>query len=109
MRIESLFLLAMGLGACAMSPVRIYRGPLPAYQYASYVIKDGRDPLNHGLPTRKAWDLADSFCVKRGLVSSTYMDSETGSDYIFRCIHAGTQTGRTPFGDGEGVVGVPHN
>jgi len=65
----------------------------------SFIIKDGKDPVDLRLPTRKAWDQADSFCVKRGLVSSTYGDSATGSDYIFRCIHAGTQTGRTPFGD----------
>jgi hypothetical protein len=109
MKTETVLFLTLGLGCCAAPPIQPYRGPLPAYQYASYVIKDGKDPVNLGLPTQKAWDQADSFCVKRGLVSSTYMDPETGSDYIFRCIHAGTQTGRTPFGNGERVDSVPHN
>jgi hypothetical protein len=107
MKINTLLLLTLGLGGCATSVVQPYAGALPAYQYSSFIIKDGKDPVDLRLPTRKAWDQADSFCVKQGLVSSTYADPETGSDYIFRCIHAGTQTGRTPFGDGEGVDGAP--
>lgn len=110
MKIKTLLLLTLGLGGCATSAVQPYSGPLPAYQYSSFIIKDGKDPVDLRLPTRKTWDQADSFCVKQGLVSSTYADAETGSDYIFRCIHAGTQTGRTPYGDGAPVVdGVPHN